>query len=402
MITLKRPAKEHEKEALLFKKEFFDNGEHTINGGELLDQTDSYDEWLVQVTANTDTKTVNPSWVVTDTFFAFDDNDKLIGVIDLRHELNDYLKDFGNCGYSVRPSERRKGYATEMLRLILRRAHDIGLNTVQLSVEISNEPSVKTIIKNGGKYERSFIYEGEKADVYLVDTTIEKQALSIGGIPAIIWGKTSDKLFVHVHGKMSRKEYAEQFARIAEEYGYQTLSFDLPEHGDRTNKPDRCDIWNGIRDLNIIADHAFENWKHVSLFACSLGAYFSLNTYTNRNFEKCLFESPIVDMKWLVEHMMIWSNVTPEQLQNEKEIATPIDTLRWDYYQYILKNPIEKWPFHTSILYARKDNLQPITSIQDFAQKYNATLKVSENSEHPFMAPGDDIIVEKWLRSELS
>lgn len=168
MITLKRPIKEYESKAIAFKQEFIDNGERTINGSELLDQMDSYDEWLKSVTDNISHDTVNPSWVVTDTYFAFDENDNIVGIIDLRHELNDFLKDFGNSGYSVRPSERRKGYATEMLKLILKRARQIGMNKIQLSVERSNEASIKTITKNGGKYERSFSFEGEEADVYMI------------------------------------------------------------------------------------------------------------------------------------------------------------------------------------------------------------------------------------------
>ena len=169
MITLKRPLIEHQSEALAFKKEFLDNGEATINGSELLDRMDSYDEWLKSVTDNSFPGTVNPAWVVTDTYFAFDEEDRLVGIIDLRHELNEFLKDFGNSGYSVRPSERRKGYATQMLALIIRRAAELGMDRLQLSVERSNEPSVRTIIKNGGRYERSFTFEGEEADVYIVE-----------------------------------------------------------------------------------------------------------------------------------------------------------------------------------------------------------------------------------------
>jgi len=56
-----------------------------------------------------------------------------------------------------------------MLRLIIGRAAEIGLGRLQLSVERTNEPSVKTILKNGGKYERSFTFEGEDADVYMIE-----------------------------------------------------------------------------------------------------------------------------------------------------------------------------------------------------------------------------------------
>ena len=169
MIKLVRPSKEYEKQALEFKKEFFDNGESTINGSELFDQTDSYDDWLQAVTNNTSKATVNPDWVVTDTYFAINENKRIVGIIDFRHELKGFLKDFGNSGYSVRPSERRKGYASQMLSLILERAREIKLTSFQLSAEKSNTPSIKTIIKNGGKYSRSFRVNNEVADIYLID-----------------------------------------------------------------------------------------------------------------------------------------------------------------------------------------------------------------------------------------
>lgn len=167
-IRLVRPNIELKDKAIEFRQEFFDNKEMIINGSELLDKTESYDDWLESVTDNAKEETVNPDWVVTDTYFALDETDSIVGIIDLRHTLNDFLRDFGNCGYSVRPTERRKGYATEMLRQILPIAHNMALSELHISVERNNEPSIKTILKNGGIYERSFEFEGEQADVYKI------------------------------------------------------------------------------------------------------------------------------------------------------------------------------------------------------------------------------------------
>lgn len=168
-IVLVKPTQNWKEKALDYRMEHFNAGEKIINGSELLDQITDYEEWLTKVTANAKVETVDKNWVLTDTFFAVRLRDKkIIGIIDLRYKLNEFLKDFGNCGYSVRPTERKKGYATEMLKQVCSVAKAYGLEVLQLSVEKRNEASVKTIRNNGGVYSRSFTFEGEKADVYLI------------------------------------------------------------------------------------------------------------------------------------------------------------------------------------------------------------------------------------------
>lgn len=105
-IHLVRPARNLKDKALQYRQEHFDNGENIINGSELFDKTDTYEEWLQAVTENATPETVNPNLVLTDTFFAVDVQEEIVGIIDLRHTLNDFLINLGNCGYSVRPSMR--------------------------------------------------------------------------------------------------------------------------------------------------------------------------------------------------------------------------------------------------------------------------------------------------------
>lgn len=168
-IILVRPTLELKEKALAYRKEHFQQGEMIICGSELFDKTESYEEWLTLVTRNANPKTVSENWVVTDTFFAVrESDDRIIGMIDLRHTLNEFLKDLGNCGYSVRPSERKKGYATEMLCKLTKEARAAGMKDLQISVEKQNTASRKVIQKNGGVYERSFTFEGETADLYKI------------------------------------------------------------------------------------------------------------------------------------------------------------------------------------------------------------------------------------------
>lgn len=75
-ITLTKPTLELKEEALNYRREHFDKGEMIINGSELFDKIDSYEAWLEKVTRNASPETVDPNWVVTDTFFAIDNDMK--------------------------------------------------------------------------------------------------------------------------------------------------------------------------------------------------------------------------------------------------------------------------------------------------------------------------------------
>ena len=173
---------------------------------------------------------------------------------------------------------------------------------------------------------------------------MKKEKFQIENIPAIVYGSASDRLYLFVHGRYSNKEEAENFANAAAGSGCQVLSFDLPEHGERQNEQYKCTVQNGIYDLGIIYSFIKNKYKSISLYACSLGAYFSLTAYQNIEFSNCLFISPILNMEQMIQNMMLWSNTTEEELREKGEIETSFEeTLSWDYYQYVRSHPIEKW-----------------------------------------------------------
>ncbi|MCF7923617.1 MAG: GNAT family N-acetyltransferase [Candidatus Izimaplasma sp.] len=92
-------------------------------------------------------------------FFLLDeDKNNLLGAVNIRHYLNEYLfKEGGHIGNGIRPSERRKGYATEIIRLALIECRKLEINKVLITCDKSNIGSVKSIIKNGGILENEFV-----------------------------------------------------------------------------------------------------------------------------------------------------------------------------------------------------------------------------------------------------
>ncbi|MCY6958509.1 alpha/beta hydrolase [Clostridium brassicae] len=231
-----------------------------------------------------------------------------------------------------------------------------------------------------------------------------KQNLKIENIPAILWGEKSDKLFIAVHGYMSSKA-DEAIVILAEEAiarGYQVLSFDLPEHGDRKNENYPCKVQNCVQDLNTIMNYAHSLSNNISLFACSLGAYFSLLTYSDEQLRQCLFLSPVVNMERIINNMMTWFNVSEDRLKAEKEIPTPSgQTLYWDYYSYVKEHPIVNWNNQTSILYGSKDDLCEFDVVSTFVKQFDCDFQVMENAEHYFHTEEQLEFFRQWVKKHI-
>lgn len=104
-------------------------------------------------------------------FLLDEDRNRLLGAVNIRHYLNDYLLQYGgHVGDGIRPSERGKGYATEMIRLALLECKKLGIDRVLMVCDKNNVASARTIIKNGGVLENEIIdYEGVLIQRYWID-----------------------------------------------------------------------------------------------------------------------------------------------------------------------------------------------------------------------------------------
>lgn len=95
-----------------------------------------------------------PDGSVACDYFWITEGDQVVGFIALRHELNEWLRQFGgHLGYSVRPSRRRQGIATEAPRQVLEVALTGGHTRVMLTCDDDNPGSYRTIERAGGELE---------------------------------------------------------------------------------------------------------------------------------------------------------------------------------------------------------------------------------------------------------
>lgn len=140
-----------------------------------LDISKSPEEWIdiCENRMNYD-HSFQDSTVPSSTFLAIRKCDhRLVGVIDLRHHINHPVLETwgGHVGYTVRPSERKKGYATEMLHLNLFNAYKLGIQRLLITCCDKNIGSEKVIVANGGIYENSIIVDSRTIKRYWINVS---------------------------------------------------------------------------------------------------------------------------------------------------------------------------------------------------------------------------------------
>ncbi len=148
------------------------------------------------------------------------------------------------------------------------------------------------------------------------------------------------------------------------------LSFDLPCHGERVYELEPGRVEPYLDNLAEIMKFARKHAPNISLFACSMGAYFSLLAYAEEKLDKCLFLSPVVNMLQVI--------------------------------QFIMEHPIQNWPQPTAILRGEHDTLCSPLSVAVFAQRFGCRLLEQPGGEHWFHTPEQLDFYRQWLQKELA
>lgn len=153
ILVLVEPTMEYKDQVMAFKSEMLEYGSD-FDGCAGLDEVETYEEWL-----DFRGREAKKGWVLSNTWLTVRKSDgRVVGMIDCRSALTDFLRQYGgHIGYCIRPTERRKGYAKEQLRLALEKYRKAGEQKVLLTCD-PDTASEKTIIANGG------VLENEVAD----------------------------------------------------------------------------------------------------------------------------------------------------------------------------------------------------------------------------------------------
>lgn len=161
-MKLIEPSIEYANQIAAYRAEFLASGD-SMDGTGTLRRLENPLDWIDYMNAGKDPATMEPGKVpATQYIYVRESDKKIVGMLQIRHYMNDYLEKYaGHIGYSVAPSERRKGYATQMLHDSLQKCRELSIEKALVCCYTENEGSRKTILHNGGVYE-STIYEPEK------------------------------------------------------------------------------------------------------------------------------------------------------------------------------------------------------------------------------------------------
>ena len=142
-----------------------------INGSAGLDRLSSIEDWLKELKKRSCEDTVPKGLVPSSTYLGVREKDNyIVGMIDIRHYLNEYLTQVGgHIGYGVRKTERNKGYAKQMLKLALEKCKELKMKKILITCDEDNIASEKVILSANAKFEDIRNIDGENKKRFWID-----------------------------------------------------------------------------------------------------------------------------------------------------------------------------------------------------------------------------------------
>lgn len=162
------PTMAYEAEIRSYRAEFLEHGEN-MAGTSGLRYAESVSEWIAELEEQR-LGAVGELVQATTYLCVRSSDQRIVGMVNIRHHLNDYLRvSGGHIGYSIRRSERNRGYGKQQLALALDECRQLKLKKVMITCDKDNEASRAVILANGGVYSRDVIDDGKTTQIFWID-----------------------------------------------------------------------------------------------------------------------------------------------------------------------------------------------------------------------------------------
>ncbi|MFH7834434.1 GNAT family N-acetyltransferase [Bacillus luti] len=158
-VSLLTPTTNLQEEYLDFYNEWKDSGE-TMIPWVISKDPSNFPAMIQELLDAHNGINIPETWVPDSTYWLITDENKIVGAVNIRHSLTEHLFNAGgHIGYGIRPSERRKGYATKLLALSLEKTKELNITKALVVCDEVNTASEKTILHNGGLRDKDFTEE---------------------------------------------------------------------------------------------------------------------------------------------------------------------------------------------------------------------------------------------------
>jgi len=307
-----------------------------------------------------------------------------IGLISPAQAHTKTKEDEMEVGYWIGEPFWGNGYIPEAVRAIQKHAfEDLNCSALWCGYYEGNEKSKKVQLKCGFTYHH---VEKDKLCVLMGDsrtewfTRIEREE----------WIKANGKTAViYIHGKGGTADESKHYEALFPDSV--VIGFDY-----KSNTP-----WEAKSEFYSKFVELSKEYEKITVIANSIGAFFLMNSGVEPFVNKAYLISPIVDMEKLIGNMMIWANVTEDELKEKGVISIDFgENLSWEYLEYVRNNPI-CWSVPTKVLYGEKDSFTTLETMQAFVKRIQASITVMMDGEHWFHTKEQMDFLDTWIKTSV-